>query len=384
MNVLMLSKTFLVGAYQRQLEILARAPDVELVLVVPPLWREPGVGQISLERTFIRGYRLRVHRIALNGRFHLYFWPSLGRLLREERPDVLHIDEESFNLATFQAMRLGKRLGARCLFFNWANLYRPLPPPFCWMERYNLNQADYAVAGNRSAAQILRRKGYTGPLSIVPQVGVDAERFRPGKPARPPAERDAAGLTIGYVGRLVPQKGVIDLVEAVAGLPPTVHLHVVGSGVLETKLRQRAEALGLGDRVTFIPWTSSTELPDLYQRLDLLVLPSRTQPHWQEQFGRVLVEAMACGVAVVGSDSGEIPHVIGEAGRVFPEGDVAAMREILLHLLNHPAERQALAQRGRQRVLAHYTQERIAHAYLEIYREMVGPHKPEPGRTPEG
>lgn len=366
MKVLILSKALVVGTYRRKLEILAEAPDVELVAVVPRAWREPGVGLLRMEKGFTRGYRLLVRPIALNGQFHLFFWPFLGRLLRQERPDILHIDEESFNLATFQAMRLGARLGSRCLFFNWANLYRRLPPPFSWFERYNLAHATHAVAGNRDAAEILQRKGYTGPLSIIPQFGVDERAFRP-------VSRKSEGeeMLVGYAGRLVPQKGVADLVEAMIGLPPTVRLLVAGGGELESRLRRRASELGLSGRIEFTGPLPSVDMPDFYHRLDAFVLPSRTAPHWKEQFGRVLVEAMACGVAVLGSDSGEIPHVIGEAGLIFAEGDVTALRGQLLRLANDRDLRDELGRRGRARVLAHYAQERVAQAYLQVYRTML-------------
>ncbi len=369
MKVVLLSKALVVGTYRRQLEWVARAPDVELVAVVPPSWREPGVGEIRLEETPPTNYRLRVCPIAFNGHFHLYFWHSLGKILREERPDILHVDEESFNPATFQAIWLGLRLGARCLFFNWANLYRRLPPPYGWLERYNLSHASYAVAGNHDAADILRRKGYRGLLRVIPQFGVDEDFFRP-SPTPPSGE----GLTVGYAGRFVPQKGLPDLLEAASGLS-WVRLLLVGGGVMEAELRRRAGQSDLRGRVEFAGRVPSSVLPDLYRRMDVFVLPSRTTPTWKEQFGRVLVEAMACGIPVIGSDCGEIPHVIGGAGLVYPEGDVAALRAAL-ERLRDPALRAELGRRGRERVLDHFTQKRVAQAYLEVYREMRGSRWP--------
>jgi len=371
MKVLIVSKALVMGNHQRKIEFLAAAPDVEVVAVVPPYWREREVGMIPFERAYTRGYRMLVRPIALNGSFHLHFWPSLGGLLQREQPDVLHIDEESFNLATFQATWLGVRQGARCLFFNWSNIYRRLPPPFSCFERYNLAQTTYAVAGNRDAAEVLRRKGYQGPLAVIPQFGVDEKVFRPPRTS-PPTPPPAPGVRVGYAGRLVRQKGVLDLLEAVAGLPQA-QLLLVGRGALEVSLRQRAEQDDLRGRVQFAGWVPSADLPSLYRRLDVLVLPSRTRPNWKEQFGRVLIEAMACGIPVVGSDSGQIPHVIGEAGLVFPEGDIAALQERLEHLRRDPALREELGRRGRERVLAHYTQERVAQAYLQVYRDMTQP-----------
>jgi glycosyltransferase involved in cell wall biosynthesis len=104
--------------------------------------------------------------------------------------------------------------------------------------------------------------------------------------------------------------------------------------------------------------------------LDLFVLPSETRPNWREQFGRVLVEAMACGVPVVGSDSGEIPTVVGDAGLSFPEGDAARLAECLRSLLADAALREELAQRGRERVLELFTVEQVAAQHYEIYRAM--------------
>lgn len=377
MKVMLLSKALVVGTYRRQLEWIARDPEVELVAVVPPLWREPGVGEIPLESLPASNYRLRVCPIAFNGHFHLYFWPSLGKVLHEERPDILHIDEESFNPATFQAMWLGRRQGIRSLFFNWANIYRRLPPPYSWLERYNLAHASYAIAGNHDAADILRHKGYRGPLRVIPQFGVDEEVFCPHlhPPGPPPplplGEGEGGrgvGVRVGYAGRLVPQKGLLDLLEAASGLP-WVRLLIVGSGVMEADLRRRAGRPDLRGRVEFAGRVPSSALPNLYRQMDVLVLPSRTTPTWKEQFGRVLVEAMACGVPVVGSSCGEIPHVIDEAGLVYPEGDVVALRAAL-ERLRDPALRAELGRRGRERVLAYFTQKQVARAYLEVYREV--------------
>ncbi len=113
-------------------------------------------------------------------------------------------------------------------------------------------------------------------------------------------------------------------------------------------------------------------MPDQLRRMDLLVLPSLTRPNWKEQFGRVLMEAMACQVPVLGSDSGEIPYVIGEGGRVVPEGDVAALRGAIAALSIAPDERRELGRRGRERVLAHYTQQRVAAETVALYRRLYG------------
>jgi glycosyltransferase involved in cell wall biosynthesis len=373
MRVLMLSKACVVGSYQKKLEALARFPDVELTVLVPPFWKDER-GVLRLERQYVTGYQLLVEPIVWNGNFHLHFYPRLGRRMRQVRPDVMHIDEEPYNLATAHALWLARREGARSLFFSWQNLYRVYPVPFRWLERWVLRHADYCIAGNQESAQVWHRKGYTGPLAVIPQFGVDADMFKPSPLTQ---QREGTGFVIGYAGRLVPEKGVDLLLEALADLPGMWRADVVGSGPQRETLARRARELGVADRVSLDDPLPSIAMPRYYQQLDVLVLPSRSQPNWKEQFGRVLVEAMACGVPVVGSASGEIPNVIGDAGLTFPEGDAAALRERLMRLMRDESLRADLARRGRERVLAHYTQAQIAAQTYRVYQSLVG----EPARV---
>jgi len=362
----MVSKACIVGAYQKKLEELARFPDVELTVVVPPCWRDER-GVMRLEREHTQGYELAVERMALNGHFHLHFYPGLGKHFRRTRPHIVHIDEEPYNVATWQAMRLAKTHGAKALFFTWQNIHRRYPPPFSLMESYNLRHANYAIAGNSEAVKVLRAKGYRGPVRVIPQFGVDPEKFKVQSSKFKVANSQFA---IGYVGRLVEEKGVDVLLRAVAGLGGDWQLRILGSGPQRAGLENLATELGIAERVGFEEPIPSTQMPGYYHQLDALVLPSLTRPNWKEQFGRVLIEAMACGVPVVGSDSGEIPNVIGEAGLVFAEGDERALRARLSQLMADPALREELARRGRERVLAHYTQAQVAAKTYQVYCEL--------------
>jgi glycosyltransferase involved in cell wall biosynthesis len=382
MRVLMLSKALVEGAYQKKAEALAALPGVELTVAVPPAWREPGVGVRPLERCFTRGYRLVVLPIVFNGRHHIHCYPTLGRLVAALRPDVFHIDEEAFNLATFLAMRVGVRYGARCCFYNWATIDRWYPPPFAFFERYVFRHAAHAIAGAADAARIIRKHGYRGPISVLPQFGVDPDLFSPrADDGRETVDDNGSRspFVVGYIGRLVPQKGVLDLVEALATLPPSVRLRLIGDGALRDRIVARAGQLGVGERLEIRPAVSSTAVPHELRQLDVLVLPSRTTRTWKEQFGRVLIEAMSCGVPVIGSSSGEIPRVIGDAGLIYPEGDVAALAAAIRRLVDDPALAAGLGQRGRARVLERYTQAALAQQYYAVYRSMLeGRHVPAP------
>ncbi len=375
--MLMISKACIVGAYQKKLEEIARFPDVELTVVVPPYWRDER-GVMRLEREHTRGYSLLVERMALNGHFHLHFYPGLAKHFRRIKPHVVHIDEEPYNVATWQAMRLAKIHGAKAVFFTWQNIHRRYPPPFSLIESYNLRTADYAIAGNSEAVGVLIAKRYRGPVRVIPQFGVDPEIYKlkvQSSKLKAPNSQFAirnSQFTIGYVGRLVEEKGVHILLRAVAGLSGAWRLRILGSGPQRARLERLAAELGIAEQVWFEEPIPSTQMPGHYHQLDALVLPSLTKPNWKEQFGRVLIEAMACGVSVVGSDSGEIPNVIGEAGLVFAEGDVQALRARLSQLMADPALRDELARRGQERVLAHYTQAQVAAKTYQVYCELLG------------
>lgn len=364
MRVLMISKACVVGAYQKKLEELARLPEMKLTVIVPPYWRDER-GTLHLERQHTEGYELIVEPMVFNGSFHLHFYPRLGRQIRRVRPDLVHIDEEPYNLATAHALWLARRAAARSLFFSWQNLLRRYPWPFRLLERYVLSRVDYAIVGNQESRQVWRAKGYGGRVAVIPQFGVDPESFQP---AARPAGR---GFIVGYVGRLTEEKGIDLLLEALAGLDGTWRAYVLGSGPAQEGLQSQARRLGLANRVSFDHWIPSQQMPDYYHQLDALVLPSRTRPNWKEQFGRVLVEAMACGIPVIGSDSGEIPHVIGDAGLVFPEGQVEILRAHLSRLLGDLELRADLARRGRERVLARFTQEQVASQTYQVYRALL-------------
>lgn len=369
MRVLMLSKALVAGTSQRKLEELARCPGVELMLVTPPYWQHDNGTRQVLEKLYTTGYQMIVTPMARNGNYHMHSYPQLGQIVRELLPDIMHIDEEPYNFATFQAMRLARRYKARALFFTWQNLYRTYPPPFRQMELYNYKHAAAALAGNREAVDVLQRKGYKKSIHVIPQFGFDTEIYKRKAPREP--RTPGSPFTLGFLGRLVETKGLLTTVEALTHLPDYCQAVFVGDGPMKSALEQEAARLGVSQRVIIKPGVPTYEAADILAAFDVHVLPSRTFPNWKEQFGRTLAEAMACETPVIGSNSGEIPYVIGEAGLVFSEGDAQELAARVRQLLDDPQLYATLAARGRQRVLDNYTQERIARQTFAVYQEML-------------
>ncbi len=387
MRVTLISKALVVGAYQRKAEEIARQ-GIDLTVLTPPSWRDRRGTQLA-ERLHTSGYQLRTIPLLFNGNFHLHFYPTLWRELRQLRPEVVHLDEEPYNLATVFGVQAARSVGAKSLFFTWQNLHRRYPPPFRWFERIVYRACSAAIAGNAEAEAVLVRKGYQGDVFVLPQFGVDPTIFRP--PARQNRQLATAGqqqlndtrrgvvgafasdprpFHIGYAGGLLPEKGLDLLLHACTGLVGEWRLTLAGSGEELETLQTLAADAGIEDRVTLGVKLTSAAMPDFYRSLDVLVLPSRTRPNWKEQFGRVLIEAMACGVSVLGSDSGEIPHVIGDAGLIFPEGDMDALRSQLQYLLVDRAARSRLAAVGRNRVLDRFTMAEIARQTVAVYARL--------------
>ena len=367
MHVLMVSKALVVGAYQRKAEEIARL-GIQLTVLVPPIWHDRRGRQIA-QAVHTDGYTYRTVPIRFSGNFHLHYYPTLARELDVLRPDVLHMDEEPYNLATWLALRAaaGRRIPAT--FFTWQNLNRRYPLPFSRFERDNYRCAPVAIAGNQDAHCVLRAKGYSGRIAVIPQFGVDPTIFRPADVHAGFAPQPL--FRIGYAGGLLAEKGIDDLLRACARLDGVWELTLVGEGEAQPALADLAAELRIAGRVHFVGRVESTAMPTVYCAFDTVVLPSRSTPSWKEQFGRVLVEAMACEVSVVGSDSGEIPNVIGDAGLIFPEGNVAELARHLRTLMHDLALRQQLGAAGRQRVLGRFTMARIAAESVAVYSALA-------------
>jgi glycosyltransferase involved in cell wall biosynthesis len=300
--------------------------------------------------------------VVLAGRVqrHVYL-ASPGKALRSLSPRVVFLEQETFSVPALQWGRAAWRAGIPFGVQAAENLDRPLPLPARLIRERVLARADFVAARSPSAADLARRWGARGPVPLVPHA---VPRWPVGGP-----RRCGGAFTVGFAGRLVEQKGITDLMAACRLLGAPVDLLVIGDG----PLRPTLEGASLPGELRIWTGFSHERMPEAYAEMDVLVLPSRTTRTWAEQFGRVLVEALWCGVPVVGSDSGEIPWVITATGggRLFPEGDVRQLANVLGELRSDPVQRWTLAERGRARVKEMFSVDASAEALHQTLTAVV-------------
>ncbi len=321
-------------------------------IVVPNRWRHEYKGD-AFEPECLPELTGRVAgmRIILPGRVqrHLYV-TNPARVIERLQPDVAFIEQEPTALPTLQWGHALRR--ARVPFGMQAaeNLPRRYPLPARIARAWTLRSAAFVAARSPTAARLVSTMAPRLPTPVIPHHVPEWPRA-----SDPPGERP---FTVGFAGRLVPEKGIDDLLDAVAGLPGA-RLRLVGNGPLLGHFQARALA---GEPVEIDTDTSHNEMAHAYAGFDVLALPSHTTPGWTEQFGRVLVEALWCGVPVVGSSSGEIPWVIDTTGGglVFREGDVGDLRGRLGELQSDPELRLRLAEQGRDAVQRHFSVAAVA------------------------
>ncbi len=373
MRVLYASHTYLVGENQKKLAAIVAQSGIELAVVVPHLWKEPVLGTIYPHIDVAAPYKIFPTRIVFPGNEMRFIYLSVDLHMQNFRPDVIVVENGIGALSYTQFLLYKRKFApqAKAVFFTWWNIPYRTRQPFRAIERFNMTCTDGAIVGNSEAEIILRGQGYTGPLTMLPQLGVDTDLFSGGDGKEVRGRLGLRQFVIGYAGRLVPEKGLRVLMDALGSFKGQFDLLIVGSGDMENELRVWASTLPKGKKLHLHKSVPHAQIPELMQAMDVFVLPSLTTPQWKEQFGHVLIEAMACEVAVIGSNSAEIPNVIGPSGIVVPEGDSKRLCTALQQLADNAPKRIDLANKGRLRVLEKYTNEKIAKHTLEFIGHLL-------------
>ncbi|WP_204102294.1 MULTISPECIES: hormogonium polysaccharide biosynthesis glycosyltransferase HpsO [Spirulina sp. CCY15215] len=387
MKILIVSHTYIVDLNCEKFRELSRLePEIEVKIIVPKRWRPGGVQNKIIEpqpRHEGNFHIVPITNFSENNQGLLTFGGEIIAFLRSFKPDIIQVEQGVKSLAYAQFITLNKLLGlkAKNCFFTWWNLPYTNKFPISLLEKYNLSNTDGLIAGNQDGVDILREHGYTGAVKVSPQLGIDEKlfypRFEPEITERLNIDND--NFIIGFVGRFVEEKGILTLIEAVAKLTEkNWQLLLLGRGELKAEIQKRALEAGIQDRLILVESVPHDEVSRYINLMNVLVLPSETTYKfktltavgWKEQFGHVLIEAMGCKVAVIGSDSGEIPNVIRDVGLTFPEGNAQKLSICLQQLMENSEFRANLARRGYEKAMKQYTNKALAQELLAFYREL--------------
>jgi glycosyltransferase involved in cell wall biosynthesis len=353
---------------ERERALVRNHPEVDLEVVATDKWRE---AEVDVEITADDLFRVTKARRLLSRHVQLFAYnpKPIVDALRRHRPHLIDLNAEPYSVACAEVLTLRNWFAPRAAFVlqTCQNIFREYPRPFNWLERRALRQVSAAYPCSETARELLDLKGFTGPTPVVP-FGVDLEAFTP----RPVKRNTTGPLTIGYVGRMLPGKGLNVLAEALDKLRGEQwKLLMVGDGSERKPFEQSLAQSRLLDRAEFTGAISYDSVPTLFQQMDVLVVPTETTARIREQFGRVIVEAMATGIPVIGSTCGAIPEVIDGAGLVFPERDADALAGALRRILADGSLREEFARVGRRRVEEHYSWDCVASKTYELYRQVL-------------
>jgi len=285
--------------------------------------------------------------------------------------DMVHIFQDPYIVAGWQpAYWTPNRVPV--VFFANQNITKKYPPPFSWMERYCVNRCAGWIGCGETVIEALVKKGYGVKPHRVIGYGVDVEAFRPDRERRQHTRKqlgwDDSVPVVSFLGRLTSEKGLDLLTSALGQLHSPWRALFIGNGPMQKSLEEWGRKYS--GRVRIVSATHD-EVPAYLNAADILCAPSQTMANWREQFGRMIIEGFASGLAVVGSDSGEIPHVIGDAGIVVGEKDQSAWVRTLGNLIEDNSLRTDLSRRGWARAEEQFAWPVIARRHLEFFEQLL-------------
>ena len=372
-RLLTIGHSYVVAMNRRLADEMARqGGDRWSVTAGAPQTYAADLGPIQLERHENEACNVVPLPVHFDRSPHLMMYGRLGSLMNQPW-DVVHCWEEPYVMAAAQIAGAAPR-ASTFVFSTFQNLAKSYPPPFNWIERRVLRRSSAWIAFGETIRDAHQgRRGYDDLPSRVITPGVDTCVFAPDRAsrARVRAERgwDESVPVIGFAGRFVPEKGLDLLIGALQRLEVPWRALFVGGGPELPAIKALAAAFPR--RVSIARRVRHGDMPAFYNAMDVLCAPSQTTGRWREQFGRMLIEAMACGVPVVASRSGEIPHVVADAGVLLPETQVDEWAATLTRLVRDESARGALAERGLHRARTEFAWPVVAKRHLDFFEELT-------------
>lgn len=344
-------------------------------MVLPDQWKNE-YGQFYEARIY-PGFEadLVTAPVIMNGSVPLHAYRMrAARLIKRIQPDVVYSHNEAYALSTMQWCRASQAAGRRPFgFFSCQNLVKRYPTPFRQGEAWVYRSSSFFFPITDAVDQVHRQKGYTGPSTVVP-LGFDPLQYFATQDVVQRHANSRGPFRLSFVGRVVEEKGLVTLAKALGKLPDLDwRLIMIGAGPYEAEVKRELERNGVADRVEWRGFVPHDQVSRFFESVDALVLPSESRGNWKEQFGRVLVESMACGTPVVGSDSGEIPNIIRQSsgGLVFKEADPDSCANSLRQMITDRIQRTRMAEAGFHYVHKNYSLPILADRFADAIESAV-------------
>lgn len=304
-----------------------------------------------------------------------FYYFSLQKYLKGM--DIVYscdITRSAYTLST-----LKDQLRFKFILSWWENIpYRAVfDEKTTYHKRFIMEKVDIFLPFTETAKKVLLIEGVPEEKIEVIYPGVDLERFKPGKKSEELLAKNNIPrnfFVILYVGKLVSWKGVHNLIYAAKILKnrgtKDFVVAVAGKGAQKEAMERLIKQAGLEENFRFLNFISYNEMPDAYRMADAFILPSYPTMLWQEQFGMVLIEAMASGKPVISTNSGSIPEVIGDAGILISPGNFFQMADVISNLINNREFALEMGRKGRQRVEAHFDAQKNAFKFYDVVKTL--------------
>lgn len=357
-KIVIVSHALVQEVARRRWKILAEEYPYEVHLLVPEYWESTWFGKkVEFNVDEIHEGRFHVHPMPVTDakNWGRYFFKSIDAKLRKINPELIYvIHEESIwmHLQVSFYRSLWAR-NAKVVFFSMNG--RGVPKK--WLHQrllwWNVSRyTDAALVHYPGCLHSLRSAGYKKPIYMQTQIGVDEELFTPMPEVRVRIRNTLnAGnmFVVGYTGRLTQDKGVDDLVEVFPSLGDHCYLLLVGNGDLKESIEKKASREGWKDRLHITNYLPQEQVPAFMNAMDVFVLGSKTTSHWIDTFPLVTVQAQACGIPVIASDSASLPWQLEDTALIFSEGDRDELKNALLRIMSDTGLSENLARNGKAR-----------------------------------
>ena len=365
-KLLIIDHSGVVDLYRERARILAKDYEYDVSMIIPNKWNEGSKNIILNKNDKIKIYNSNT---ILTNNIPLFMYNPfvIIKAMINEKPDIIDIHEEPYSLSALEVIVLKNIFSrkSKVVFYSAQNILKKYPWPIRVFEKIVCSNSQGAYTCSTEVTKVLKERSFKGLIKEIP-LGIDENIF-----FKKNKNYINDKFKIGFIGRLEKSKGIINLIHALGKLKSkNWECSIVGNGSLYNSLSEVINKENLTDKVKLLGSIDPENIPAYINSIDILIVPSLTTPSWKEQFGRVIVEAFACGKPVIGSDSGAIPEVISTGGIIFSENNIEELALKIDEVINNNELYEYISKNALQQSQK-YTWNKIAKEFDDLYNKVI-------------